>query len=112
MRGKQIQNRFSWGQGVVSIALLLTACSQPQVSQTTQESAPETEEVTQINVDEASEENIGIQRVTLASLEPASNETSSNSGIVLPEVRPLDLPGNLAIAGSTTNDKQQTTNNK
>ncbi|NEQ68151.1 MAG: hypothetical protein F6K21_22125 [Symploca sp. SIO2D2] len=45
MRGKQIQNRLSWRQGVVSIALLLTACSQPQVSQTTQEVAPETEEV-------------------------------------------------------------------
>ncbi|NEP56676.1 MAG: phosphate ABC transporter substrate-binding protein [Symploca sp. SIO2G7] len=102
MRNRQIQNRLSWSQGAVGIALLLSACSQPQVSQTSQESAPETEEVTQVDVDEDSEENIGIERVTLASLEPKSNETSSDLGIVLPEVRPLDLPGNLAIAGSAT----------
>lgn len=80
---------------LLGIALLLSACGQPQVSTTTQPSAPAAEQK------EASEENIGIQRVTLASLQAKPNaQSNQGKGIVLPEIRPLELQGSMTVVGS------------
>jgi phosphate transport system substrate-binding protein len=86
----------------VGIALLLGACGQPQVSRTTQSPTPEAQKtaVTQVTPNASSEANIGIQRVTLASLD-AKSDRSANRGAALSEVEPLELKGTITIAGSS-----------
>lgn len=91
------------GKILVGIAVLLGACSQPQVSTTTQSPTPKAEKtaITQVTPNEASQTNLGIQRVTLASLETKSDK-NANQGTVVSEVDPLELKGTITIAGSPT----------
>jgi phosphate transport system substrate-binding protein len=86
----------------VSIALLLGACGQPQVSRTTQSPTPEAQKtaIIQVTPDASSETNLGIQRVTLASLDTKS-DTSANKRTTLSEVEPLKLKGTITIAGTS-----------
>jgi phosphate transport system substrate-binding protein len=79
---------------LVGIALLLSACSQPQVSTTTQSPTPDAKEK------EAPEANLGIQRVTLASL-AAKSDKNANQGAVSSGVDPLKLKGTITIAGTS-----------
>lgn len=87
---------------IVGIALLLGACGQPQISKTTQSPTPQAEKttITQVTPHESSEVNIGIQRVTLASLDEKS-EKSTKQGTALSEVAPLQLKGTISIAGTS-----------
>ncbi|HEY9673070.1 MAG TPA: substrate-binding domain-containing protein [Waterburya sp.] len=86
---------------LVGIALLLGACGQSQVPTTTQSPTPKAEKtaITQVTPNKSSETNIGIQRVTLASLD-AKSDRSANRGAALSEVDPLELKGTITIAGS------------
>lgn len=91
------------GAAIASIALLLAACSQPQATTTTP--PPTTPSPTNQSPTPAAKEtappiNLGIQRVTLASLKPKANNNSTDRKIVLPQVQPLELKGRITVAGS------------
>lgn len=50
---------------------------------------------------DSSKENLGIQKVeSKLVVKPASTQESAKQGIVLPEVKPLELEGKLTISGS------------
>lgn len=75
------------------MVLLLTACAQG--SKTSQAKIDN-----QASADNSSKESLGIQKVERKLMKPPSSQSSNKQGIVLPEVRPLELEGKLAISGS------------
>lgn len=71
----------------IGIVLLLTACAGR--SKTSEASA-----------DKSSKENLGIQQVDRKLVKPPSTQDSAKQGIVLPDVKPVELEGTLAISGT------------
>ncbi|MEI2580589.1 substrate-binding domain-containing protein [Scytonema sp. PRP1] len=75
------------------MVLLLTACAQ---GSTTSKANIDRS----ASADKTSKENLGIQQVESKLVKPLSTQDSAKQGIVLPEVNPLELEGQLAISGS------------
>jgi phosphate transport system substrate-binding protein len=75
------------------MVLLLTACAQGSKTSTAKIDH-------QASADNSSKESLGIQQVERKLIQPPSSQDSNKQGIVLPEVRPLELEGKLAISGS------------
>ncbi|AFZ21296.1 substrate-binding domain-containing protein [Allocoleopsis franciscana] len=75
------------------MVLLLTACTQGlKTSQATIDN--------QSSANKLSKESLGIQKVERKLIKPPASQDSNQQGIVLPEVKPLELEGKLAISGS------------
>jgi phosphate transport system substrate-binding protein len=78
---------------LLALALLLTACTgQSKPSKATIDGSA--------RADKSSKENLGIQQVERKLVKPPSTQNSAKPGIVLPEVKPIELEGTLAISGS------------
>lgn len=78
---------------VFSLALLLTACAgQSKPSQANIDRSA--------SADKLAKENLGIEKVERKSVKAPSMQNSAKQGIVLPEVKPLELEGKLSISGS------------
>lgn len=75
------------------MVLLMTACAQD--SKTSKVKIDN-----QASADKSSKENLGIQKVERKLVKPLSNQDEAKQGIVLPEVKPLELEGKLTISGS------------
>lgn len=75
------------------MVLLLTACAPG--SKTSKANIDN-----QVSADNNSKENLGIQQVERKLVQPISTQNSAKQGIVLPEVKPLELEGKLTISGS------------
>lgn len=75
------------------MVLLLTACAQK--SKTSKATIDN-----QARIDNFSQESLGIQQVERKLIKPPSIQNSNKQGIVLPEVKPLELEGKLGISGS------------
>ncbi|HAZ46455.1 MAG TPA: phosphate ABC transporter substrate-binding protein [Cyanobacteria bacterium UBA11369] len=78
---------------LLALALLLTAC--------TGQSKPSKANIDgSASADKTSKENLGIQQVEHKLVKVPSTQNSAKQGIVLPEVKPLELEGTLTISGS------------
>ncbi|WP_413173028.1 substrate-binding domain-containing protein [Anabaena azotica] len=75
------------------MVLLLTTCAQG--SKTSKAKIDN-----QVSANKTSKENLGIQEVERKLVKPPSTQDSAKQGIVLPEVKPLELEGTLAISGT------------
>ncbi|GAB1541682.1 PstS family phosphate ABC transporter substrate-binding protein [Scytonema sp. NUACC21] len=76
-----------------SILLFLTACGQGStISKAKLDN--------QISADKTLKENLGIERVERQFVKPTLTQNSSQQDIILPEVKPLELEGELKISGS------------
>ncbi|AFZ23579.1 ABC-type phosphate transport system, periplasmic component [Cylindrospermum stagnale PCC 7417] len=75
------------------MVLLLTACTQG--SKTSKAKIDN-----QASADKTSKADLGIQQVERKLVKPPSTQDSAKQGIVLPEVKPLELEGTLAISGT------------
>ncbi len=75
------------------MVLLLTACARGPKTSTAEIDGS-------ASADKSSKENVGIQQVERKLIKPPSSQDSNKQGIVLPEVKPLELEGKLAISGS------------
>lgn len=75
------------------MVLLLTACAQ---GSTTSQAKIDN----QSSANNLSKESLGIQKVERKLIKPPSSQDSNKQSIVLPEVKPLELEGKLAISGS------------
>ncbi len=76
-----------------SMVLLLTACSQELTTSKVKVDGSAT-------VEQTAKENLGIERIESKLVKLPSTQNSITQGIVLPDVNPLELDGELKISGS------------
>ncbi|MDF5736643.1 MULTISPECIES: PstS family phosphate ABC transporter substrate-binding protein [unclassified Nostoc] len=91
-----MESQNYWKYSLIYVIFLLTACAESQ----TISKAKIVNQVNQVSADKASNQSLGIQRVEQKSVKPPSIQDKAKQGIVLPEVKPLELEGTLSISGS------------